>query len=107
MTTLELPKMGIMTVNGKSEYQRLPYEFTFTDRESYLEWRKSWREMYAELSQKIRLAKNNRNQAFRDNKSAYNFQCECGCLKGEASDWLEIRKLSKLKAKEQRNAVLR
>lgn len=99
MTILELPKKGIVVKDGKSVYARLPYEFTFTNKEEYLAWRKEWKEMYKSLSQQIREAKHARNNAFRNKDvNAYKHQYEICGLKENATCWLEIRKESKIKA---------
>lgn len=53
-----MPKNGmIKDKDGKSIYGMLPYVYEFTDRESYLAWRKVWKETYLELTQEIREAK--------------------------------------------------
>lgn len=62
-----LPEFGaIKNKEGKSIWGRLPYTFTFKNKEEYLAWKKVWKQTYKELSPQIREAKMARNNGFRN-----------------------------------------
>jgi len=87
-----LPKFGATKdKEGNTIWARLPYEFTFTNKEEYLTWRKIWKETYKELSLKIRETKNLRNNSFRNKETdTYKHQYECSKLREQARTLMEI-----------------
>ena len=62
---LTITSRGFVKKDGKSVYGRMPYEFAFTDRDSYLVWRQEWKNTYKALSQEIRELKNSRSKHFK------------------------------------------
>lgn len=71
----------------------------FTDKATYLVWRKTWKETYAELTKEIRL-----NKAARKNTDpAIRSGCQylCWRQRHEAAKLLEQRKQSKIEAQRQ------
>jgi hypothetical protein len=78
-----------------SDYTKLP----FTDKESYIAWRKVWRDAYAELSANIRLLKPLRKSK-RDTFDP-NAQATVASMRNTASKMMEQRAESKKKAASQ------
>ena len=73
-----LPEFGaIKNKEGKTVWGRTPYTFLFTNKETYIIWRKVWKETYKELSVQIREAKITRNNGFRNKvENTYSLQYE-------------------------------
>lgn len=90
---------------------------SFTDRESYLAWRKQWKAEYKEISATIRDLKFCRKTKLTDEQAAkqkeiasrpdlrgqygFNLYGNLWQLQAKATEYIELRKASKVKAQEQ------
>lgn len=77
------------------------FELTFTDRETYIEWREQWRAEYKMLSQNIRELKLNIKNTARAGKDASLLQMRLHTWSSKATRMLKQREKSKVLAASQ------
>jgi len=77
------------------------YTFGFTDRASYLAYRKAWREEYATTSAEARALKTVRTRLAKDGEYAGSQQAKLVMVKAKATEMLAERAASKVEAERQ------
>ncbi|HET8688787.1 MAG TPA: hypothetical protein VFM18_19390 [Methanosarcina sp.] len=75
--------------------------FTFNSRETYLAFRKEWKEEYLKVSKEIRESKNESKNMQREGRHSYSVYAKLAANRRVANELLETLKEAKQKAQQQ------